>query len=168
MSENFNQVLPGTIGKHQTGVYKILRDEESTVDVRIPVLCQNQLDLVSKINEAVAQASPGICIIIRSPSLRDTRGNGTLFFDDCTVRLRVLENVLLNRGATGTKIPAQLAAEQIARTLNNALPEGFGAALVCVSIEEIQDSRIVGVLVYEVVFKTAIGFGAEETAPQEE
>jgi hypothetical protein len=168
MSENFDQNLPGRIGKYQASVYKILRDEESRLDARIPVLCQNQLDLISKINESVAQANPGICVIIRSPVLRDSRGNGTLFFDDCTIRIRVLENVLLNRAESGTKIPAQLAAEQILLTVNNAIPEGCGAAIVPTSIEEISDARFVGVLVYEVVCKTAIGFGDEVETPQEE
>lgn len=167
MTDDIRQKLPGVIGDLQGGVQDILADEESQLDKKIPVLCENQQDLVQRINETVAQAKPGICAIIRSPSFNDTRFGAQLYFDDVDVIIRIIENVLLNRGASGTQIPAQLAAEQIARTINNAIPKGFGAALVPYRISEVTDVRQAGVLMYEVRAKTAVGLDQPQSEGEE-
>lgn len=167
MSDNFDLELPGIIGEHQAAVAKILYDEDSRLDKRIPVLCENQLDLVSRITETIAQAQPGICCIIRSPSFAGNTG-GQLFFPDCTIRIRILENVLLNRAESGTRIPAQLAAEQVAKSVNNVTPDGFGCALQPVSISEVVEQRLAGILIYEVVCKTAICLADSPETQEEE
>lgn len=158
--------LPGAIGAFQGAIRDILADEDSQVDRRIPVICENQMDLVNRIQQSVARAAPGICIVIRSPRIRDTRGSAMLWFDDVAVVFRIIENVTINRSEGGTKVPAQLVAEQIVRTINNAIPEGSGSALVPVSIQEINDVRSPGILMYEVTATTGLGLG--ETQGEEE
>lgn len=161
MSDNFELELPGTIGKLQAGIYAILKAEGSQLDARIPVLCENQLDLLQKINEAVAQVQPGICAIVRSPRMLDTKFGANLFFDDCTVVIRILENVLLNRAEGGSKIPAQLAAEQVALQICNKAPAGFGCVLTPYDIADVSNPQQTGILTYEVRAKTMVGLGLE-------
>lgn len=167
MSENFELTLPGTIGKLQAGIYSILKADGSSLDARIPVLCENQMDLVQRINEAIAQAQPGIAAVVRSPAINDTKFGANLYFDDVTVVIRIIENVLLNRDS-GTKVPAQLAAEQVAIQIANKAPAGFGAVLVPYQIIDVSDPRQTGVLTYEVRAKTMIGLGQDEPEQQGE
>ena len=167
MSENFDLNLPGTIGAFQKSLFKILTREESVLDKRIPVLCENQLDLLSKLEQSVAQSEPGICVIIRTPTLVDTRMSGHLWFDDASVVFRIVENVLLNR-ESGTKIPAQLAAEQVALSANVQVPDGCGAALIVYRISEVRDITMKNILIYEVSAKTGVGLGSEPTPAEEE
>lgn len=167
MSDNFKLELPGLIGEHQAAIAGLLMDEDSRLDRRIPVLCENQLDLVARINETVAQAQPGICCIIRSPTFSGNDG-AVLYFQDCIVRIRIIENVLINRAESGTRITAQYAAEQIVQTLNGKCPEGFGIALIPTQIAEIVDPRLQGVLIYEVVCKTGVCFAVAPVTPDEE
>lgn len=166
-TDNHELVLPGTIGKLQACVKAILEDEDSEMDERIPVLCENQQDIVQRINETVAQVQPGICAVVRSPAFVSSNAGSVLYFNDVSVIVRVIENVLLNRAQGGTKIPAQLAAEQIARTINNAVPAGFGAALYVRSVLSVTDARSTGVLMYEVAAKTAAGFDDEPEQGEE-
>lgn len=109
----------------------------------------------------------GICVLVLTPSarMRNTNAPGPQL-DPVTLFVDIIENVLMNQGANGSKIPAEDVAERIAWRLHSANHPGRRDphVFICEEIEEISDETY---LAYRVKFRTAgtlPGFNQEKTA----
>ncbi len=97
----------------------------------------------------------GICALVLTPSsrVRNTNAPGPML-DPVLLFVDVIENVIINQGGSGSKIPAEDVAERIAWRLHSANhparhdPHTF----ICEDIEEISDDTF---LAYRVKFRTA-------------
>jgi hypothetical protein len=120
----------------------------------IEVLTENQKDIVSSIDNALASIRGGVCCIVLTPGANVVYPNvkGPQF-DEVAIVVRVIENVLVNRSATGTNKPATLVAENVAKSLHHHMTLGK-KVITCKGIALFGDPDN---LIYDVSFKTKIG-----------
>lgn len=97
----------------------------------------------------------GICILVMTPSakMRGTNAPGPML-DPINLVVDVIEHVAINRGAKGSKLPAEDVAEQVAWRLHavNHPTRRDAFPLICEEIEEISDAEF---LAYRVKFRTS-------------
>jgi len=121
---------------------------------RIPIYTEKQKDIESEIERALGTLEGGACIIVVTPRARVTNPNiPGPYFDDVPIVVRVVENVLVNQGESGTQIPAAALAEQVAHACHHCLT-AHGKTIICDSISLVPDESN---LIYDVTFKTKFG-----------
>ena len=97
----------------------------------------------------------GIVSVVLTPTAISTNENRQRpYFDQVNLVVRVQENVLLNRAASGTGQPASLVAEAVAWFLHGFTPEGLGCSLNLAAIRLVADPRL---LIYETAFTMQAG-----------
>ena len=110
-------------------------------------------DLRKQVLEVMAKQ--GICAIVLTPVAKMTGSNAPgPSMDPVNLFVDVVENVLINRGASGSKIPAEDVAERIAWRLHSANHPGRkdNPPSICEEIQEISNEDY---LAYRVVFRTS-------------
>lgn len=130
----------------------------------IEVFTERIGDIESKIEIALGSLK-GICIIVLTPkanvSWPDSPGP---VFDDVNIVVRVVENVLVNQGDSGTKKPCSYIAEVVGSgpTDEAGASANSGLHLFITSENKTLTCRSIGMvpdpdaLIYDVIFKTAL------------
>jgi len=113
----------------------------------IPVYIQMQKDIQSKINETLARLGIGIIMLSARLSNKSPAAGSTPKWDRATLIARVIENVLINRAASGTGQPADLVAEAVAYYLHSWAPACTGYKLICDDVSIVDDPQC---LIYDV------------------
>ncbi len=125
--------------------------------VEIPVIPEDAGDVESQIEIAVS--SIGACCIVMAPKGNGAAQNASLMFSELQVRVRVVENVTLNRAASGTAQPALLILEAVAWFLHGFTMPNAKGTLVLVDFTRVDDD----LLIYDAIFKTRGGIAAAPT-----
>lgn len=115
----------------------------------IPVLIELRLDILSEIERRLARL--GLAVVIATPRLSTSSHTGKLLWDRLEVDVSVLENVVINRSASGIGQPAPLVAEAAAFALHGFEPSSSGYKLYCSAVTPESDAQI---LIYNVRFFT--------------
>lgn len=125
----------------------------------ILVYVEMQKDVQSKINESLARI--GVGVIILSAQLLNKSPAAGMYpkWDRASLVARVIENILVNRAASGTGQPADLIAESVAFYLHNWAPACTGNKLMCNEVSIVEDQRA---LIYDVHVFTG---GVTQVAP---
>jgi hypothetical protein len=126
---------------------------------RVTCLSTNDGDIAQKIKEGLSKL--GILVLIRVPdAVNDAPDAPGPIFSPVTVFCEITELVLANRGASGSKLPADEVAERVAELLHAPNYPGRDAIpLVCERIREIPDKTFV---VLRVEFKAAGGYAGPQ------
>lgn len=125
----------------------------------IPVYIQIQKDIQSKINETLVRIGAGVIILTASLKNNNPAAGSWPKWDRASLVARVIENVTINRGSSGTGQPADLIAEACAYWLHSWAPTCTGYKLLCDDVSIVEDSQC---LIYDVhVFSG----GLSNTAP---
>jgi|GEM_PF-2312943 len=113
----------------------------------ITVLAENRKDIVTEVQKLIGKI--GIVCIIGTPRARqDTpQKYSPPHFSRIELVTQIVENVIVNRAASGSGQPGSLVAEAVAYYLTGWAPAILGNALLIESIEPIEDERYV---IYEV------------------
>jgi hypothetical protein len=113
----------------------------------IPVYIQMQKDIQSKINETLVRI--GVGVILLSARLSNSSPAAGMYpkWDRATLVARVIENVTINRGSSGTGQPADLIAEACAFWLHSWAPTCTGYKLLCDDVSIVDDPQC---LIYDV------------------
>jgi len=125
----------------------------------IPVYIQMQKDIQSRLNETLLRI--GVGVIILSAALKNSSPAAGTYpkWDRVLLVARVIENVTINRGSSGTVQPADLIAEACAYWLHSWAPACTGYKLLCDDVSIVEDPQC---LIYDVhVFSG----GLSNTAP---
>lgn len=121
---------------------------------RLPVLTEKQKDIESEIERALGALDCGACLIIVTPKATVTKPNlPGPYFDNVSIVVRVVENVLINQGTAGTQVPASQLAEQVAHACHHQHTAG-SKIIICSGIAMVPDETNV---VYDVTFSTKFG-----------
>jgi hypothetical protein len=97
----------------------------------IEVITERLGDIEKRINQSLGSIKAGICVIIVTPVANVTSPNlAGPYFGEVKVVVRVIENTIINRSATGTQKPASKVAEIVCARLHNFTPDGF-ANITC-------------------------------------
>lgn len=125
----------------------------------ILALSEAKKDAVGKIRETIAKI--GACVIVgiarapvKSPNLKGPR------FEDARLVCACHENVLVNRGASGTGEPCIAIAEAVARLLHLWTPADEDDAALCgpLRVTDILPDDSAPTLSYQVLFAFSAGF----------
>ena len=81
------------------------------------VFIEDQLDLSSEIDKALSTGLLSICVSIGKAVDSAPTAPGILVLDPCEIVIRCIENPTINRGAGGTGLTRNRAAEIIAKAL---------------------------------------------------
>lgn len=113
----------------------------------IPVYIEMQKDIQSAINATLARI--GIGVILLSARLSKAAPVPGMYptWDRAVLVARVLENVIINRAASGTGQSADLVAEAAAWFLHGFAPACTGNKLMCDDVSLVDDAQA---LVYDV------------------
>ena len=125
----------------------------------IPVYIQMQKDITSKINETLARLGVGIVMLSARLSNKSPAAGMYPKWDRATLIARVFENVIINRGTSGTGQPADLVAEAVAYYLHSWAPTCTGYKLLCDDVSIVDDPQC---LIYDV---RVFSGGLTNTAP---
>ena len=142
----------GLIKDIQVAVFKRLKDHEyfSNLDPLTEEIgdLENQIDLaLSKI---------GISVQVVTPTLNGASENSPgPFFENIPIRIRVTENVLINRSSTGTQKAASDVAEMAVALLHLYQPDGLW--LIVAESEAVKLISMDPELVYDAQLKTTGG-----------
>jgi hypothetical protein len=110
-------------------------------------------DLATRVQTQVGKL--GIVCVVLTPRATMSEKNRTRpYFNPITLVVRTYENVMLNRGPSGTQQPAALVAEAAAWYLHGFRPSGLQAGLFLEAIELAEDPRL---LVYETALSLQAG-----------
>jgi hypothetical protein len=107
----------------------------------VPVLYERLKDLRTEL-VVTLKSKTGICILVGTPKgANKTPGSPSVTLD-ATLNVDVLENVLFNQSAKGTRLGANEVGEQLAAHLHHGIWTG-GKALSCVDIDTIERDGLV-------------------------
>ena len=123
-------------------------DAKSGTPRAVPVLTEQTGDLQARIRQNLG-ALGIVCVVLTPTAVCTSVNRQRPYFDEVRIVVRVQENVLLNRAATGTGQPGSLAAEAVAWHLHGFVPEGLGCSLRLETIRLVPDEPL---LVYEAAF----------------
>lgn len=117
----------------------------------IDSIAEDRKDLLTAINTAVKKL--GICLVINTAQANVTNPNlSGPHFDQIRFSVDVVENVTLNRAASGSGVTALNAAVEVCKALHHKRPTIGGGAIYCDNPTiEYRDDR--ALLVYRVNFK---------------
>jgi hypothetical protein len=140
--------MPGTLTTLQIDTADIIKSDEYFA--RIEPLYEQLGDLTNKIRVALNKLGISVLVLTPSAVCQSTNAPGPIL-DPVTLVVQVVENVLLNQGASGTQLPAGDVAEKIAWLLHypNHAGRGDTFPLTCRSIRLVPDKTL---LVYNVEF----------------
>lgn len=125
----------------------------------IPVITENIGDIETAIQQAIAQL--GVCAIVVTPTANAAFPNCFKpYFNDIKIVVRIVENVILNRGPSGIQKPASDVAEVVAALLHQYEPVGISESifLETPSITIAPTGGVGRLLSYDVRLRTAGGF----------
>lgn len=121
---------------------------------RLPILTEKEKDIENEIERALGALDCGACLIVVTPKARVTNYNlPGPFFDDVSVVVRVVENVMINQGEAGTQVPASAVAELVAKTCHHQHTD-TNKIILCTGIAMVPDESN---LIYDVTFRTKFG-----------
>lgn len=126
---------------------------------QIPVYIEIQKDVQSQLNGTLARLGVGVIMLSARLSNRSPAPGMYPKWDRAAIVARVIENVIINRAASGTGQPADLIAECVAYYLHSWAPDCTGNKLMCDSVELVDDPRV---LIYDVHVFTG---GVTQSAP---
>lgn len=111
-------------------------------ETAIAVLVETLKDIQNEIDRRLARL--GLAVVILTPNLSTSLRAPGLYpaWDRVSVVASVLENVTINRGASGIGQPASLVAEACAYFLHGWAPAVTGNKLICESVNLVEDPRI--------------------------
>ena len=136
-------------------VLKLKSDAELA---NIDIFTEKTKDIETEIDNSLGSLK-GICMIVITPRLKASKPNvpGPMF-DNTTVVVRVIENVMINQDS-GTKMPCLFVAELIATRLHH-FTRTDGQACYVDEIVLVPDETN---LIYDVICKTIIGLRQRST-----
>jgi len=107
----------------------------------IPVIAENRRDLLTAVQTTLGKL--GVCVVVGTPTARQDRPSlhTPPHFSRINLVCQVIENVLLNRAASGTGQPGSLVAEAVAYHLTGWAPDIFANGLLIESIEPVTDEQ---------------------------
>ena len=119
----------------------------------MPIITEKVQDIENEIDRALGSLG-GVCVVIVTPRANVSHSNlpGPQF-DDVAIVVRIIENVLVNQSAAGTKIPASEVAEQVAANIHH-MQTAARQTVRCQSMGLVADPDN---LIYDVAFKTKFG-----------
>lgn len=136
----------------QADALEFIRAHETLASV--DAMTEERKDLTNEINKALR--SLGLVLVINTAVANATRPNQPgPTFDQIQFSVDVIENVLLNRAATGSGIPALSAAYEVARALHWKQPS-IGSGTIYVRTPTIQFVNDNALLMYRVNFQYGI------------
>jgi len=145
--------------RDSVGQLESLQDELATTLQKseffapMPIITEKLQDIENEIARALGSLG-GVCVIVVTPRARvGTPNLPGPQFDDVDIVVRVIENVIVNQSATGTKIPASAVAEQVAANLHH-VHTASGKIILCQQMGLVPDPDN---LIYDVNFKTKFG-----------
>ena len=126
-----------------------LREHEDLAGLEI--VHEELKDLVNQITLGLKKL--GLVIVVTSPT--ESCSNINLpepVYDNVTVKIQIIENVLINRSANGTQQPCKRIAKAVVDALWHFRPAGFGSALYAGTplIHLVSDQSL---LIYRVTMK---------------
>jgi hypothetical protein len=108
-----------------SGLLKTIQDETAAhlaADERlsgVAILTEAKGNVVAEIEKAIAKL--GICCVVLTPDAQVRGGSSPgPYLSPINVVVEVSENVLINNGPTGTKLPASVLAENVLEILHEA------------------------------------------------
>jgi len=126
----------------------------------IPIYIQMQKDIQSKINETLVRIGVGVIMLSARLGNKSPAAGSYPKWDRASMVARVIENVTINRGSSGTGQPADLIAEAAAYWLHSWAPACTGYKLICDDVAIVDDPQC---LVYDVhVFSGGLTSAAPE------
>ena len=141
------------------GGEKFFSDAAAVAPQPLLVLTEQIGDLAARVRQNLGTL--GLVCVVLTPTAASTSPNRQRpYFEEVRIVVRVQENVLLNRAATGTGQPASLVAEAVAWALHGFAPEGLGGSLRLEAVRLIPDPRL---LVYEAAFTMQAGLRSAPT-----
>jgi hypothetical protein len=138
---------------------------EDTDTPPIPIITEAIGDITNEIDKALGKL--GLCAIVLTPSALAPLAGAKMFFEDISITVTVIENVLLKNSSLPT---AAETAEAVAYCLHlarwqDSLTAKYNA-IVCQGIE-LTPQPDEGLLAYNIKFKTKGGLSAAPTRPTE-
>jgi hypothetical protein len=107
----------------------------------IPVYIQMQKDIQSKINETLVRIGVGVIMLSARLGNKSPAAGSYPKWDRAEIVARVIENVTINRGASGTGQSADLIAEAAAYWLHSWAPACTGYKLLCDDVSIVDDPQ---------------------------
>ena len=140
----------GPLAAMQAALVSRLEAEDHYTGVSL--LYENRLDILAEIELAIAQI--GIAVVIMTPAIDDESPNiPRPILDAVTIIAQVTENPVINRAATGLRIPGGTIAWRVATDL--ACTSLEGALLIHKSMRQVIDEDN-GTLVWNVTFQHSL------------
>jgi hypothetical protein len=122
----------------------------------IPVMYERQKNIQAELQKQI-NVIKGLAIVILTPvGTSNSPASPTVHLNSVLLTASVTENVVINDGKTGTRIPASEAAEQVAVALQHCA-WATGKALCFRELRLVPDETYV---VYNVVFETSATLAA--------
>lgn len=131
--------MPSALETCQESVVKLLEAERFFTP--LPIMHERLKDLRSKLLEAL-KSKTGILVLVGTPKGRNITPGAPFVTLEVKLTVSVMENVMFNQGARGTKIGANAAGEQVAAHLHNKV-WAHGKCLPCLSIETVERDGLV-------------------------
>jgi hypothetical protein len=145
-----SEIYTGQIDQLQQDVVDRLTASKELAGIE--VIYEKTKDIENAITQALGPMK-GICIIVTPPVCTVERPNlPGPYFDGVTVDVNILENVIINQGASGTKKTASYVAELVAKQLHRFVTRDQ-RCLTVGGIRPVVDP----LRVYRVPIKTAFG-----------
>jgi hypothetical protein len=116
-------------------------------------LYEQKQDVVAAIREANAKVGGWCLVLTLTGQCRTQDTTEGLLLDNVSLVVAVGENVSLNRGPTGTKIPHTLMVERVARILHGSQIDGNH--IITFNDFSIISAQERGVMLYQVRFATS-------------
>lgn len=141
----------GSISEIQTAIATVLEENDYFVKRGVPIICENQKDIIFQIQTAMGNA--GILVTISTPDLNfagiyTNAGDPLPYWEITNGVITVLENPVLNR-AKSMYATAQDAALQIAQSISK---------IPSIQVRTISQSTSDGAVIATVDFQTNIAF----------
>ena len=149
--------------KARLDAQEFFSDSAAATPRPIPVLTEDLKDIGNQIQLGLARL--GLAVVVVLPAARSSNGEipGPLW-DSIEIVVRVMENVVINRGATGIGVQNGLVCEAVAWHLHQFRPGNLGPAIWIRRIQLVPDPAL---LVRDVV-GTIMAGRASSSAPTRE
>jgi len=113
----------------------------------IPVYYQIQKDIQSELNETLLRLGVGVIMLSARLGNKSPAAGSYPKWDRVEIVARVIEDVTINRGSSGTGQSADLIAEAVAYYLHSWAPACTGYKLICDDVHIVDDPEN---LIYDV------------------
>lgn len=129
-----------------------------SADPAIVAVSQDLKDIANEITRRLQRI--GVGIVLMATKMTTSTPAPYPAWDGINLVARVIENVIVNRGASGSGQPADLIAEAVAYYLHKFSPTATGNPLRVTGINLVEDPDV---LIYDVSFLTGGVTSAEPT-----